>query len=458
MERLRLYPLSVILSYCSEVDGTCLLITNKRYASQVLPLFRLKDEPATGLRVVNQPMTKQAKRKYRHRYVVSPVQDALILLARLNTRRIFKRKRPKVHGLATDAMALREWHDALTARHFPFPPSLELLRFRHASSEFQPHGVTLLASYPRSGNSLVRSLLERTTGLVTGSDTRPDRNLSRELAEQHGLVGEGVTKAVAICKTHWPERTGCAVFEVNRVILLVRNPYDAIDSYWNMNATMSHTKTVTDEVYERFQTKFEALVRNEIHVWMKFHQYWLDQQATNVLIVRYADLIRQPAQQLERMLQFCLSVDTLSQFWKERIAHVTGDTIEQLGNYRPRDSVSRDRTTSSSAVTSAIGKSLRRNRYSDTLIQHIHNVAESYPRNYLREFGYDHVQDGFPDNLTGSLLQPQLQRSHSLTPGTVQVNVGSPVRPVDCEFGRAMRAWRLSITDNDRQPLPTISR
>jgi hypothetical protein len=36
-----------------------------------------------------------------------------------------------------------------------------------------------LASYPRSGNSMLRGLLERRYGFYTGSDTRPDRTLSR---------------------------------------------------------------------------------------------------------------------------------------------------------------------------------------------------------------------------------------------------------------------------------------
>jgi len=36
-----------------------------------------------------------------------------------------------------------------------------------------------LASYPRSGNSMLRGLLERRYGIYTGSDTRPDRTLSR---------------------------------------------------------------------------------------------------------------------------------------------------------------------------------------------------------------------------------------------------------------------------------------
>jgi hypothetical protein len=31
----------------------------------------------------------------------------------------------------------------------------------------------VLASYPRSGNSLLRKVLEHITGVITGSDTRP---------------------------------------------------------------------------------------------------------------------------------------------------------------------------------------------------------------------------------------------------------------------------------------------
>ena len=47
-----------------------------------------------------------------------------------------------------------------------------------------------MASYPRSGNSMLRALLEGCTGVVTGSDSRPDRNMARDLA-LYGLIGEG---------------------------------------------------------------------------------------------------------------------------------------------------------------------------------------------------------------------------------------------------------------------------
>jgi len=48
------------------------------------------------------------------------------------------------------------------------------------------------------------SLLEKVSGVVTGSDTRPDRTLSKALSHQYNLVGEGVTSKsmVDIVKTH----------------------------------------------------------------------------------------------------------------------------------------------------------------------------------------------------------------------------------------------------------------
>lgn len=46
-----------------------------------------------------------------------------------------------------------------------------------------------IVSYPRSGNSLMRGLLEKITGVYTGCDTRPDRSLSQEL-QQYGMKGE----------------------------------------------------------------------------------------------------------------------------------------------------------------------------------------------------------------------------------------------------------------------------
>lgn len=432
MERLGRYPLSVILSFLSETEGTSLLITKRRFAYQLLPIFRLQDEFA-GLSVRGA--------KQRHRFVVAPVQDAVILLDRLNTKRLYRRRKSKMHGYTTSELARRESEDV----DGQYAPELELLRFLDRHSPFRERGITIIASYPRSGNTLVRSLLERTTGIVTGSDTRPDRSLSRELAEEHNLVGEGVTSSVAFVKTHWPERIGSVPVQGERVILVVRNPYDAIDSYWNMMATKSHTKSVTSEVYERFRDKFNGLVENEIHVWLKFHRYWLQEVAVATLLVRFEDLVAGPSTELRRILKFTLGGDSLPEYWEQRITQVARDSVESLGSYAPR--------TAPTGVK-ARGKSIRKGHFSRDQLVMMHQAAAMFgEHNYLRRFGYDVLNDGFPSVMPDVAALPS--RSHG---SSIILNKGSPVRPTCCPYGRAMTRWRHSVTNNDVNPLPTNSR
>jgi hypothetical protein len=442
MESLGRYPLSVILSFLSETEGTSLLITKKRYALFLLPLFRVRSDEFDGLKVNGS--------KKRHRFVVCPAQDPIVLLNRLNTRKLFKRKTiPIKHRMTTSQMAAEEWKQ----QPRNFPAQLQCLRFldKTITKQFTDMIGTLLVSYPRSGNTLMRTLLEKATGIVTGSDTRPDRSLSLELAERHNLVGEGVThpSMVAFVKTHWPERTGNQVYKGKRAILLVRNPYDAIDSYWNLNVTKSHTKTVTDSVYERFHDKFERLARNEICIWLQFQDYWLRKANIPVLLIRFEDLIRNPAEQLARAIMFASGANEIPLFWKERIDYVVNgcQSIEGMGSYKPR-----------SSTGSGFGKSLLKGRYTKDTIDYMHNAAQQIScTDYLSCLGYSVKEHNFPsEDLLDRFRQKSFDNLPSERDDYLMVNQGVPIRPDTCEFGRQMTPWRHSITDNDANPLPTI--
>ena len=51
-------------------------------------------------------------------------------------------------------------------------------------------------------------------------------------------------------KTHFPERRGYLTYSTTkRIILLVRNPYDSIDSYWNMCCTNTHTERICRQTH-----------------------------------------------------------------------------------------------------------------------------------------------------------------------------------------------------------------
>ena len=157
---------------------------------------------------------------------------------------------------------------------FPYPSSCELLLFSPC-----PRAVAVLASYPRSGNSLLRTLYERTTLRVTGSDMRGGLT-------QHDLVGEMAvqTNCVQFVKTHYPERMGTPPFQVSRAVLLVRNPYDAMESYFNLMMTNTHTTSLSDEQREKHKQVFESMCQKEILVWRDFNEFWLQQKLSLIHI------------------------------------------------------------------------------------------------------------------------------------------------------------------------------
>jgi len=179
----------------------------------------------------------------------------------------------------------------------------ELDRPRFLYPEERGGETVALVSYPRSGNSMLRSLLESVTGVVTGSDTRPDRVLSRSLLKK-GLRGEGVVDERAwVVKTHWPERYGYRRFPTQRVILLIRNPFDAIHSYFNMGLTNTHEGRLADDLYPSLHELWEDMARNEAKIWAKFNTFWLT-RGLPVLVLRYEDLLLHTEEMLVRLVSF----------------------------------------------------------------------------------------------------------------------------------------------------------
>lgn len=601
-------------------DALSLLLTCKRFARAILPLYRV---PSRICR--NYQCTTASGRLIavveKYRFAALPVQDPRTLLDRLNTRRLrgriiwmkkssstrdaegsegveveidsasggngfatAKGRRAHIevlgscyqHGRTIEELAFEEW--AVMEIHYSsgvvdhidniqwnvWPSHLELLRFLDDDSSGQPKSggkgavavsdrrkripspfcfrsasnkqradiddgtsqmdlseghlpgneITLLSSYPRSGNTLLRTLLEKITSTVTGSDTRADRTLSKSLALEHNLVGEGLVGChrsaskssihqhdplVHVVKTHFPERKGWSPVEGDRVLLLVRNPYDAIDSYWNLCCTNTHTRTLDESVYSRYSQKFEDLARHEIQIWCDFHYYWLDtcnEKGVPLLVVRYEDLVLDTEAEMLRIIEFlichqrgALGVKRLKSFWKWRIRHALGlnkpDSISQskgiskycdesnreakrinttsLGSYQPR---------SSGGGLSSIGKSLRKKRYRESVLCHMHEVAvslelsrkqtskknDSSNKTLLQQFGYDIYTQQFP----GNFVHPPTVLQSSPDPGKqfgrVVINKAPEIRSENDPFGRAMTFWRRGETNNDTNPFPTVSR
>lgn len=247
------------------------------------------------------------------------------------------------------------------------PSPLELLLFSPC-----PRAVAVLASYPRSGNSLLRTLYERTTLRVTGSDMRGGLT-------KHDLVGEAATEsnAVQFVKTHFPERRGTPQFLVNRAVLLVRNPYDAIESYFNLMMTNTHTTSLSEEQRKKNMKVFAEMALKEIQVWRDFHEFWLQQQIP-LLVIRYEDLIRHTDKVIAHVIRFVLEVKNMG-FFEERIDRcIREEQIEKLGSYRPR--------------SGGIGKSLSTGMYTPELLTQLNQgILET-----MIKFGYEEMMVANP--------------------------------------------------------------
>jgi len=141
-----------------------------------------------------------------------------------------------------------------------------------------------------------------------------------------------------------------------------------------------------------------------------------------------------------------------------------------LGSYRPR---------SSNGGLLSIGKSIRKKRYSESVLCHMHEVAVSLelarkqksnmmyhistssgrkPSNVtlLQLFGYDIYTQRFPENFE---QPPRIAMQCSGgRKGNVTINKTLEIRSKDDPFGRAMTPWRRGETHGDTKPFPTIPR
>ncbi len=209
-------------------------------------------------------------------------------------------------------------------------PRYELLEDKDARRQDK----VALASYPRSGNSLLRRHLENMTNIITGSDSDPERFLIKALTRM-GFQGEGIVdSSVWITKTHFPERMGYAKLLCRRAILLVRNPFDCIASYFNMVLTQTHTESVLDsEVFGKYQPLWQDFVREEIMVWKSFYAHWL---ATDLpkLVLRFEDLLQNRAQTLKRIKAFLYS--GLDFGPKKSVLEMCREPAHSYGVYRAR--------------------------------------------------------------------------------------------------------------------------
>ena len=174
-----------------------------------------------------------------------------------------------------------------------------------------------LVSYPGSGNTWVRYLIEGATGVYTGSIFN-DRSILRA-----GHYGEGrdyKDGSTILQKTHhrslyiekytgydrkWRE-THVAAFN-GKAVMVIRNPYKAILSYWNFFNTKSHTNVISEGSFE--SSKFKDFIFTGASRWLELIEDWLS-LGKSIYIIFYEELVDDPVGEMKKLLEHLnLSVD-----------------------------------------------------------------------------------------------------------------------------------------------------
>ncbi|XP_071849045.1 sialate:O-sulfotransferase 2-like [Apostichopus japonicus] len=153
-----------------------------------------------------------------------------------------------------------------------------------------------VASFPGSGNTWVRYLIERASGIYTGSyyDDGDLYNKGFKGEREHWL--KGTTVAV---KTHRFDEEHVATYD--GVILIIRDPYKAILSEHNRKFG-GHTGYASDRHYTQ-GTEWIDFVTGKSRTWTNTALNFL-QYNKNVLVVHYEDLRSNLKPNLEKMLRF----------------------------------------------------------------------------------------------------------------------------------------------------------
>jgi hypothetical protein len=158
-----------------------------------------------------------------------------------------------------------------------------------------------LASFPRSGNTWLRFMLEAATGELTGNASDREARVLRRAKE--GLV----------IKTHRRDS-----HRYTHAIHLVRSPFDVVDSFFDWKKSLGWAGKHGEQSWNEF-------VQRIIPVWVLHTRHWLD-TSTPGFLIRYEDCLREPAPQFRALLTWldrAVSEETLH-------AAIEATSFEQL--------------------------------------------------------------------------------------------------------------------------------
>jgi hypothetical protein len=166
-----------------------------------------------------------------------------------------------------------------------------------------------VASFPRSGNTMIRTIYENTTLTYTGDDmiVKYDDQSETQL-NFYDLGTHNTIKNTFLIKTHYPNFAFKPnEFKAQGAIFLIRNPFDAFDSFFEMTRTDSHCKKLSDDARKdpKVESKFQEFINWIMHQYSEYHEYWIENfLKVPVKIIKYEWFINNKEQGTKEIFDY----------------------------------------------------------------------------------------------------------------------------------------------------------
>lgn len=216
--------------------------------------------------------------------------------------------------------------------------------FINTNSVKEKQYLISIASFPRSGNTMIRNIYESITKSYTGDDMITTGHLSTF----YGLGLVNNTKNVFLCKTHYPFMNFRPnEFKTQGAIFIVRNPFDAFDSFFEFSQTDSHTKKLSESRRqdEKVIEAFEKFVNYLTVHYKKFHEYWINNVFNKipVKIIKYENFTTDKNKQTEQLFEFLSKFNVDKSYFNDlsydEISKILTEQQESINTkyaYKPR--------------------------------------------------------------------------------------------------------------------------
>ncbi|KAA0197950.1 hypothetical protein HAZT_HAZT000570, partial [Hyalella azteca] len=178
-----------------------------------------------------------------------------------------------------------------------------------------PGQVTALASFPGSGNTWVRYLLQQVAGYYTGS-------VYKDFAlMKNGFPAESISNgSVIIVKTHEHGEQVRAPF--SRSVLIIRDPFQSIMAEFNRQSG-GHIGHALPDKYSKDNGRYwKSFVKNKAISWTNTNLDWLQFKGP-LHILFYEDLLDNLPQEIRKILEF-LDIEVDDQSFDCMMRHSDG--------------------------------------------------------------------------------------------------------------------------------------